>query len=169
MMKFSARDRIPTDRRPLGYWLAAIDGPLRDTMRGAFETFGVSRREWRTLTTLHRGAATVAEVEAALPRPHDSDRAARPKGKSRRTIEQLLDGFVDRGWAARDDVSYELTAEGERVHDAVLKNVQMVRASVTDGISDDDYATTMSTLERIARNVGWVPAGGTAGRGRESA
>ena len=69
MMKFIRRDRIPTDRRPLGYWLRAIEGPLRENMRGAFATSGVTRREWRTLTTLHAGPASAAEVEARAARP----------------------------------------------------------------------------------------------------
>jgi hypothetical protein len=164
MMKFIRRDHIPTDRRPLGYWLRAIQGPLRDNMRGAFATSGVTRREWRTLTTLHAGPASAAEVEAALP----PKRARRPLGpehhihqdrphRDHRTIEQLLDGFVSRGWAGLDRGSYALSAEGERVHEAVLADVQSVRANVTAGIPDADYATTMATLERIAKNVGWDP------------
>jgi hypothetical protein len=172
MMKFIKRDQIPTDRRPLGYWLRAIDGPLRDTMRGAFAEFGVNRREWRTLTTLHAGPASAAEVRAALPprrgkgpagpeRHIDADRPHR----EHRTLEQLLDGFVSRGWASLDRGSYALTAEGERIHDAVLANVQKVRATVIAGIPDADYATTMATLEHIATNVGWDP-GSRPGRGR---
>jgi DNA-binding MarR family transcriptional regulator len=149
MMKFIRREHLPTDHRPLGYWLAAIDGPLREAMRGAFATFGVTRREWRTLTTLHARPASAAEVEARLPSTH---------GHRRRTIEQLLDGFVSRGWASVDHGSYTLTAEGERIHDAVLANVQKVRMEVTAGIPDADYATTMAALERIAKNVGWDPA-----------
>ena len=35
--------------------------------------------------------------------------------------------------------------------------MQSVRANVTAGIPDADYATTMATLERIAKNVGWDP------------
>jgi hypothetical protein len=157
MMKFIRRDHIPTDRRPLGYWLRAIEGPLRENMRGAFATFGVTRREWRTLTTLHAGAASAAEVEAAFP----ARRVHGPEGhrlhREHRTIEQLLDGFVSRGWASFDRGSYALTAEGERVHDAILTNVQTLRANVTAGIPDADYTTTMATLERIAKNVGWDP------------
>jgi hypothetical protein len=79
---------------------------------------------------------------------------------------------VARGWASLDGGSYALTAEGERIHDAVLANVQKVRATVTAGIPDADYATTMSTLERIATNVGWDPAKRPArphGRGRGNA
>ncbi len=171
MMKFIRRDHIPTDRRPLGFWLRAIDRPLRESMRGAFATFGVTRREWRTLTTLHAGPASAAEVEAALParrghRPAGPARGIRPdrphrehrEHREHRTVEQLHDGFVTRGWAALDRGSYALTAEGERIHDALLANVQKVRMDVTAGIPDADYATTMATLERIAKNVGWDPA-----------
>lgn len=172
MMKFIRRDHIPTDRRPLGFWLRAIDRPLRESMRGAFATFGVTRREWRTLTTLHAGPASAAEVEAALPARRAHGRAAargvhpeRPH-REHRTIEQLLDGFVARGWASLHRGAYALSAEGERIHDAVLTNVQNVRAAVTAGIPDADYATTMATLERIAKNVGWDPAGPSMRHGR---
>ena len=69
----------------------------------------------------------------------------------------MLGAFVARGWATLDGDVYTLTPEGERIHDAVLTNVQKVRATVTDGIDDADYATTMATLEKIAVNVGWEP------------
>ena len=147
MMKYIDRNHIPTDRRPLGYWLRAIEGPLRHAMREAFASFGVTRREWRILTTLHAGPASTVEIEAALP-PH------RERGRS---AQELLDTFVTRGWATVARGSYALTAEGERIHDAILANVQKVRARVTAGIPDADYATTMSTLERIAGNVGVEP------------
>jgi hypothetical protein len=45
-------------------------------------------------------------------------------------------------------------------------------ATAREGISDEDYATTMATLEAMARNLGWdesqgMPAGGRGGgRGR---
>ena len=162
-MKYIDRNHIPTDRRPLGYWLRAIDGQLRESMRGAFSTFGVTRREWRVLTTLHAGPSTLADLDAALPpRRHGEPGDARPEHFARshrphRTLEQLLDGFVQRGWATTDRGAFALTAEGERIHDAVLTNVQKVRAQVTAGIPDADYATTMSTLEKIAGNVGWQP------------
>lgn len=153
-MKYIDRNHIPTDRRPLGFWLRAIDGQLRQTMREAFAGFGVTRREWRVLTTLHAAPASLAEIETALP-----PRREHPHGpRGHRTLEQVLDGFVQRGWSTVDRGSYALTAEGERIHDAVLANVQKVRTQVTAGIPDADYATTMSTLERIAGNVGVDPA-----------
>lgn len=43
-------------------------------------------------------------------------------------------------------------------------------ATARDGISDEDYATTMATLEAMARNLGWtdsqgMPPGGPGGCG----
>ncbi|MGE3192176.1 MAG: MarR family winged helix-turn-helix transcriptional regulator [Microbacteriaceae bacterium] len=148
MMKYIDRHDIPTDKRPLGYWLRAIEVPLRHAMREAFASFGVTRREWRTLTTLHAGPATAAEIEAALP----------PRREHGRAVHDVLDAFVNRGWATSDGGGYTLTADGERVHDAILANVQKVRARVTADIPDADYATTMATLEKIAGNVGFDPA-----------
>jgi hypothetical protein len=154
-MNYIDKNYIPTDRRPLGFWLRAIEGPLRENMRNAFATFGVTRREWRVLTTLHAAPSTLADIEVALPpRGHRG-----PVREGHRTLDQVLDGFVARGWASLDRGSYALTAEGERIHDAVLTNVQTVRAQVTAGIPDADYATTMSTLEKIAGNVGFRPRG----------
>lgn len=123
MMKFIRRDHIPDHGRPLGYWITGIGGPLRETMRDAFATFGVTPREWRTLDALHLGPASAAEIKAMrAPRKHPG----RARG-GRRTIEQLLDGFVSRGWAGRDRGSYALTAEGERIRAAILANVRTLR------------------------------------------
>lgn len=156
MMQHIDRDHIPTDRRPLGYWLRAIERPLREHLREAFAAFGVTRREWRVLTTLHAAPSSLDEVREALP-PHRHRGPQRPLHPRHRSLEQVLDGFVARGWAALDEGRYALTPEGSRIHDAILANVERVRARVTDGIADEDYATTMATLERVAANVGWDP------------
>lgn len=38
-------------------------------------------------------------------------------------------------------------------------------ATAREGISDEDYATTMATLETMARNLGWDESQGMPGRG----
>jgi DNA-binding MarR family transcriptional regulator len=50
-----------------------------------------------------------------------------------------------------------LTDEGRAAHDAAAQRVEQVRASLADGIEAADWATTMRTLERMARNLGWEP------------
>jgi hypothetical protein len=164
-MKYIDKNHIPTDKRPLGYWLRAIEGPLRESMRGAFSSFGVSRREWRTLTTLHAAPADLDGIRAALPSRRRPEHGPGRGHDMHRTLEQLLESFVNRGWATLDAGVYTLTDEGTRIHDAVLANVQKVRAQVTDGIADDDYVTTMATLEKIAGNVGFDPEDHESHRG----
>src|SRR5688572_1113310 len=46
-----------------------------------------------------------------------------------------------------------------RKHELVREQRRAFRATLADrsreGISDEDYATTMATLEKMARNLGW--------------
>jgi DNA-binding MarR family transcriptional regulator len=49
-----------------------------------------------------------------------------------------------------------LTPAGEaRLHQVREHSVQQLRDRVAAGLSRDDYHTTLRTLERIARNLGW--------------
>lgn len=73
-------------------------------------------------------------------------------------IERVLAEFVERGWVWFDDDQATLTDEGRDAHDAAYERVRTVRETVGDGISAEDYATTMATLEKMAANLGWTPA-----------
>src|SRR5687767_8652700 len=72
---------IPTDRRPLGYWLRIVDALITREFAAAFESEGVTRRDWMLLNLLS------GDVEA----PGFAERMAR-KGKRLRRLEDL-------GWA----------------------------------------------------------------------
>ncbi|MGH1526347.1 hypothetical protein ACRAWC_20860 [Leifsonia sp. L25] len=51
-----------------------------------------------------------------------------------------------------------LTDEGRAAHDRASERVARVRRELARGIPEGDYATTMATLETMARNLGWRPA-----------
>lgn len=80
-------------------------------------------------------------------------------GGDRRTarIERILADFTERGWVWFDGDRATLTDEGRAAHDAAFVRIQEVRGALADGISDEDYATTLATLETMARNLGWEP------------
>jgi hypothetical protein len=69
--------------------------------------------------------------------------------------ESILDAFSERGWVTITDGVAVLTPEGRAAHDDAYERIRKLRSSVADGISADDYATTMATLEAMARNLGW--------------
>ncbi|UAJ79242.1 hypothetical protein IT072_18890 [Leifsonia sp. ZF2019] len=80
-------------------------------------------------------------------------------------VERILADFTERGWVWFDGDKATLTDEGRAAHDAAFAKVREVRESLAAGISDEDYATTLATLETMARNLGWEPraADDTAG------
>jgi DNA-binding MarR family transcriptional regulator len=53
-----------------------------------------------------------------------------------------------------------LTEQGKREFQRVLSQVSTDRASMMAGIAPEEYASTVSMLERIARNLGWTPPDG---------
>ena len=74
-------------------------------------------------------------------------------------IQRVLAEFVERGWVWFDGDRATLTDEGRAAHDRAFERVQTVRAELANGIAEGDYAVTMATLETMARNLGWRPAG----------
>jgi hypothetical protein len=169
-----------THNKPLGFWLAVVEHRTHDAMRAAFADQGVSRREWRILNALGEGAATADELKSSMPprgrigkghgpRRHRDDRAGRPDHgdrtprteggdrPQRRSTAELLDGLVEKGWATVDDGRYAITESGTRMTAELTERVASVRTKVGAGITDADYATTVATLEAMARNLGWEP------------
>ncbi len=86
-------------------------------------------------------------------------------GRRAHRIHRILAEFVERGWVWFDGDRATLTDEGRAAHDRAYERVREVRAQLADGIAEGDYATTMTTLETMARNLGWRPSGEQAGEG----
>lgn len=122
--------------KPLGWHLRHVHKLLESSMAQALDAESLSRRHWQVLNTIALGARTPEEVGAALA----------PFGE---TAHQLAD-LRTRGWVAENG---ELTDAGRAAHTRVEARVQAFRTTVTDGISDDDYRTTIRTLERCAANL----------------
>lgn len=142
----------PTERRPLGYWLRVVDSLITREFAAAFEREGITRRDWMLLNILS------GDVEA----PGFAERLAR-KGKRLRRLEDL-------GWAEEQGVgTWTLTDAGREAKERLGDVVSGIRSRVAGAVSPEDYATTMASLEAIARELGWdetgdFPRGGGWGR-----
>lgn len=122
--------------KPLGWWLRHVHELLESSMARALDAESLSRRHWQVLNTIALGARTPEEVDAALT----------PFGSTAGPVADLR----TRGWVAEDG---GLTEAGREAHTRVEERVKAFRTAVTDGISDDDYRTTIRTLERCAANL----------------
>lgn len=131
-------DHLPTDKRPLGYWLRAVDALLTREFAQALEAEGISRRDWMLLNVLS------GDVDA----PGLSERLAR-KGKRLRSLEE-------RGWVEETgDGTWTLTEAGRAEKERVGGIVDGIRSRLVDAVGAEAFADTMSSLEAMARELGW--------------
>ena len=134
----TAREGVPTDRRPLGYWLRTVDGLITREFAAAFDGAEIDRRDWMLLNALS------GDVET----PSFAERFVR-KGKRLRNL-------AERGWVEEQgDGTWALTDEGRAAREQLGEIVDGIRSRVADAVSPEDYATTMASLEAIARELGW--------------
>lgn len=118
--------------RPFGYWLKAVDRLMAAEFATAFESFGVTRRDWRMLNRIDR---TVSDGQPI------------PAHKMGRLLEL--------GWVTDADGTWTLTDEGRDAKERLGAIVDGIRAKVSDAVPAEDLATTLATLEQLARAFGW--------------
>jgi hypothetical protein len=143
----SGTEPSPTRQRPLGYWLRVVDGLLTTEFAIALEAEGLARRDWMLLNVVS------GDVDA----PGLRERLAR-KGKRLRALEE-------RGWVEqRGDGTWTLTDTGRTEKERIGEIVDGIRDRVVGAVGAEAYATTMSSLEAIARELGWDETDPTKGR-----
>jgi DNA-binding MarR family transcriptional regulator len=128
-------------QRPIGWWVKRLDGLLERVVDSAVAGEGVIRRHWQVLQSLAEGAADEDGLRSVLADfPGD--------------VGVVLADLVERGWVDRgagDRVT--LTAEGRSAHDRIAATVGAVRRQVADGVSAEEYESTLRVLGRMVTNV----------------
>ena len=120
--------------RPLGYWLRTVETLLHREFATAFGDEGVSRREWMLLNAV-AGAVNAPGFTVG--------------GKGMRRLEQ-------RGWVEEaGDGTWILTDEGRTAKKRLGAVVEGIRSRVAGAVPPEDFATTLASLEAIARELGW--------------
>lgn len=76
-----------------------------------------------------------------------------PHRAPRRPVAELLAGLETRGWVERDGDAWRLTATGATESARIRTAIDAARARVREGVSDDDWATTLRVLDRVAENL----------------
>lgn len=142
----AATATVPTARRPLGHWLRVVDKRLTREFSAALRDEGVHRREWMLLNAIAGG------VEA----PEILQRLTRGRGR----LPQAARALAECGWIARDNAGgWTVTGKGDAARQRLAGVVNGIRERVAGAVSADDFATTMASLETIARGLGWGESG----------
>ncbi len=134
------------DQRPIGFWLKLVDRLIDDQFAATLDEHGVTRRQWQLLNVLSRGPATVAQLdEAVAPFLNDGD------GGSAEHLTELIDS----GWVDATPDAYEITERGHGAFGRLAAVVAQLRATSSEGITEQEYLETLGVLEKMASNLGW--------------
>jgi hypothetical protein len=136
---------VPTDRRPIGFWLKLVDRLIDTRLEASLG--GLSRRLWQVLNVVRQGRASQAEIDARV----------RPFIGGEGTTAQEVADLQQRGWLTSGTATLELTELGTIEFARLLELVSADRTTLMIGIPPEEYASTVSVLERMARNLGWTP------------
>ena len=126
--------------QPIGYWVRALDEALTNRMNAVLADQALTRSHWQVLNL----------VKAGVP----SDELAR---RMRSFVDEeglagILGDLRRRGWVTPDP-GPRLSALGRAGYDEVAGLVDATRRQTTSGISEDDYATTVRTLQQMLANL----------------
>lgn len=136
--------------RPLGYWLRSLDALLTREFARVLHAEGVDRRDWMILNVL----------DGSVDAPPFAERVQRG-GKRVRAL-------AERGWVTESDGRWTLTDEGRATKTRLSEAVDGIRDTVAGAVSPDDYATTMASLEAMARALGADDVDAESPRGRDT-
>ena len=136
---------VPTDGRPIGFWLKLVDRSIDKRLEASLG--GLSRRHWQVLNVVRQGRASQAEIDARV----------RPFIGSEGTTAQEVVDLQQRSWLTSGTATLELTELGTNEFARLIELVSADRTTLMIGIAPEEYASTVSVLERMARNLGWTP------------
>lgn len=134
--------------RPIGYWLRLVDNLIEDQFAKTLDEHGVTRMQWLLLNVLARGTATVEQLDDAVAPFLD-------RSESETALDHLSE-LIDSAWVDATPTGYELTDRGRAALDRLTTVVAEQRTAMAAGLSEAEYLTTVATLERMARNLGWT-------------
>jgi hypothetical protein len=135
----------PPASQPIGFWTVRAGEAIRARTRGALTEVGVSQPEWWVLhqLSLHAdGAERAAVVETVGP--NDT-----PAG-----TEAAIDDAVAKGWVDADGPLLRLTTGGRERFDTAAAVQAELQEERMRGITVEEFATTISVLQRTIANVG---------------
>jgi DNA-binding MarR family transcriptional regulator len=131
----------PVDR-PIGWWVKELDRLLTEALDTTLEQESLNRTGWQVLNTV----ATAGRV------PREELAAALASFADEASVASVVARLAERGWVTDAD-PVEMTGLGRAAHTDLLAAVTRVRRAAVDGVEDEDYQTTVSTLARMVDNL----------------
>lgn len=135
----------PAAQQPLGFWALRTGEAIRAHTRGRLAEVGVTQPEWWVLHQLSMRSNGMGEGEiVSVVGPNESDDS----------IERAIATGIEKGWIERFGDHLRLTHTGTEQFRAAAAVQQQLNDERRRGISDRDFATAITVLQRTITNVG---------------
>ena len=134
---------MKSNNLPIGFWIKKADESLTNGINKIHSQFGLTRTDWQVLNTLKEGTDITKTrlMEIMQPFAEESE------------IEGILINFRNKKLLSGQASHLKLTEEGLEIHQECLQRQIAFRSKSMEGISEQDYLTTYSTLERLVANI----------------
>ncbi|MFI9030479.1 MarR family winged helix-turn-helix transcriptional regulator [Streptomyces sp. NPDC053560] len=134
-------------RQPIGYWSGAASKAVVTRIRGALAELGITQPQW---WVLHQ----VASAEDARPRAEVTELLKNYLDNAEVLAEEI-DTVIARGWVTQDArATLRITPEGGALHAKAAALQEELVAERHEGITDEEYLTTIKVLQRFIHNTG---------------
>jgi hypothetical protein len=147
-----------TEQRPIGYWLKVVDRLLEEQFASTLEEHGLTRRQWQLLNVLTEGEATAEKLDLAIAPFLAAATPATPGapggGAAESSMEHLAE-LVESEWVEAHGNTLRLTERGSGAIGRLSTVVAEQRTMVTSGVTEEEYRSTLSVLQRVASNMGY--------------
>ncbi|MGI5129279.1 MarR family winged helix-turn-helix transcriptional regulator [Pseudonocardia sp. CA-107938] len=139
------RPMQPPASQPIGFWTVRAGEAIRARIRSALAEVDVTQPEWWVLhqLSLHPDGVERAAVVDVID---SNDTPA--------VIEEAIDAGIARGRIHADGTVLRWTDSGAAAFARAVEVQKGLREERMQGITVDEYATTISVLQRTIANVG---------------
>ncbi|QAV70542.1 hypothetical protein ESZ53_08885 [Salinibacterium sp. UTAS2018] len=143
-------------QQPISYWVKVVDRIIDDLFALTLEEHGITRRQWQLLVVLAKGPAGIDRLDieiAPFLLPKSAVTPLAPATDPHTTSRESLDELVESDWLTTDGSLFDLTERGRGVVERLAAVIAGERTKATAGVTDEQYRTTVTVLETMAKNL----------------
>lgn len=135
---------MQTKNPPIGFWIKQADELLTKGINEIQASLKMTRTEWQILNSIHEKILIAKSELTNLMKPFADNNM----------IEDTLSRFHTESIIKnQNDNVLILTEKGEELHKFCFGQQQLFREKAMTGISQQDYLTTVSTLQKMVENI----------------
>lgn len=128
---------------PIGYWIKEVDTLLTKGIDDIQHQLGLNRTGWQILNSINEeGNYNKTELINLLLPFSSADET-----------EAMINKFADEKIIHSQQNQLSLTSKGKELHTACFERQKQFRQEIMEGISEQDYDTAISTLQKMVLNI----------------